>query len=182
VGLVDAAGELECAVEDAGGVVAGDDDGVAEAAQEEGFFGVGPEVGDLFVEGFEEGVVALGEEDALVAGEVGDGELEAVGGELLAGGGVGGELEVRGGEGREGKGEEERELCGGDFYGLGQEGIPQGLRPRIFPVVERPPRLKLGGLDADKLVSLERVKAKSYKTKATAKTTTKYRGSSLRSE
>ena len=86
----DAADEFERAVECAGGVEAGDDDGVVDAAEEEGFFRVRPEVGDFFVVEFEDGIVALGEENFFCAAQVSYGGAQAGGGELLAGSWVGG--------------------------------------------------------------------------------------------
>jgi hypothetical protein len=99
--LLNEVDEIERTVEDAGRVKAGDDDGVGvgDPAQQEGFLGVGPEVGDGFVVAGEKGVVARGEENALVAGKMGDGGFEALGGESLAWGRMCGMYDMWGCEG-----------------------------------------------------------------------------------
>lgn len=61
--LCDTACKFEGAVQNTGGIVARDNDGVAETPQKEGFFRVGPEVRDLFVVGLKDRIVASGEED-----------------------------------------------------------------------------------------------------------------------
>src|SRR5207302_20004 len=75
----DAGGEFERAVEYAGGIVAGDDDGVADSVEQECFLRVRPKGGDLLVVGLEQRIHSRGEEDLLVTGEPFDGLFETLG-------------------------------------------------------------------------------------------------------
>ena len=135
--LRDAACKFERAVQNAGGIVARDNDGVAETPQKERFFRVGPEVRDLSIVGLNEWIVASGEEDPLVARKVSDSLLEAQCCEPLAGGRTSGELDAGSGKGwnREGESEE----CEADSHGdcllmsFGWKELKQCVCQRLHP-------------------------------------------------
>src|SRR5215472_17446024 len=100
--------ELFRSVEHAGGIGAFDDNRVAEALEHEGFFGAGPELGNVSAERGEEWIVLDREKNALVAAELCDGFTQMLCGIFLARRRVGGELDARHGKRSERSGDNDQ--------------------------------------------------------------------------